>query len=186
MPIFLQPAAPKERQPSRDSNSYSVLSEPECPQEEEAPRVALDGPLRNSKDSPLRSTDSISTRKKKYWKPTKGAKTYYMNSECQLQCREDPQDVTSVASTKELPLSRLKPIYHEPRGMLITDTDHLKQLYPNSFDTLGSLRGEYDIKIDPTAATMSYGNTNTLCVVCYVWHGCLLLEISWRLLQVVW
>ena len=139
-----QPAAPKERQPSRDSNDYSVLSEPECPQEEEAPRVALDGPLR--------STDSISTRKKKYWKPTKGAKTYYMNSECQLQCREDSQDVTSVASTKELPLSRLKPIYHEPRGMLITDTDHLKQLYPNSFDTLGSLRGEYDIKIDPNVA----------------------------------
>ena len=139
-----QPAASKEREPSKDSSDYSVLSEPECPQDEKAPRVALDGPLR--------STDSISTRKKKYWKPTKGAKTYYMNSECQLQCREDPQDVTSMASTKELPLSRLKPIYHEPKGMLITDTDHLKQLYPNSFDTLGSLRGEYDIKIDPNVA----------------------------------
>ena len=33
--------------------------------------------------------------------------------------------------------------------MLVRDTDHLKQLYPNSFDRLGSLRGEYDIKIDP-------------------------------------
>ena len=75
-----------------------------------------------------------------------------MNSECQLQCREDPQDVTSMASTKELPLSRLKPIYHEPKGMLITDSDHLKRLYPNSFDRLGSLRGEYDIKIDPNVA----------------------------------
>ena len=68
------------------------------------------------------------------------------------RCREDPQEVTSVASTKELPLCRLKPIYHEPKGMLITDTDHLRQLYPNSFDTLGSLRGEYDIKIDPNVA----------------------------------
>ena len=27
-----QPAAPEERQPSRDSSNYSVLSEPECPQ----------------------------------------------------------------------------------------------------------------------------------------------------------
>ena len=36
-----------------------------------------------------------------------------------------------------------------PQGMLIRDTEHLKQLYPNSFDRLGSLRGEYDIKIDP-------------------------------------
>ena len=150
-----QPAAPQERQPSRDSSVNSVLSG-ESSQQEEALRVALDGPLKSSqsdtKDGPLRSTDSISKRKKKYWKPTKGAKTYYMNSECQLQCREDPQDVTSVASTKELPLSRFKPIYHEPKGMLITDSDHLKQLYPNSFDRLGRLRGEYDIKIDPSVA----------------------------------
>ena len=78
-----------------------------------------------------------------------------MNSESQLQCREDPKDVTSVASTKELPLSRLKPIYHEPKGMLVRDSDHLKQLYPNSFDRLGSLRGEYDIKIDPTIAPVA-------------------------------
>ena len=100
------------------------------PKKSEVQRVALDGPVRSTKDGPLRSTDSITTRKKKYWKPTKGAKTYYMNSECQLQCREDPQEVTSVASTKELPLSRLKPIYHEPKGMLITDTDHLKTAVP--------------------------------------------------------
>ena len=132
-----QPAALVEKQPSRDSSDYSVLSEASA-QKEEAPRVTLDSPLRSTKDGPLRSTDSITSRKKKYWKPTKGAKTYYMNSECQLQCREDPKDVTSMASTKELPLSRLKPIYHEPKGMLITDSDHLKQLYPNSFDRLGN------------------------------------------------
>ena len=78
-----------------------------------------------------------------------------MNSECQLQCREDPKDVTSMASTKDLPLSRLKPIYHEPKGMLITDSDHLKQLYLNSFDRLGSLREEYDIKIDPKVAPVA-------------------------------
>ena len=33
--------------------------------------------------------------------------------------------------------------------------DHLKQLYPNSFDRLGSLRGEYDIKIDPNIAPVA-------------------------------
>ena len=135
-----QPAAPDERQPNSDTSNSLVLSAA-ASQREEAPRIALDGPLR--------STDSMSKRKKKYWQPNKDIKTYYMNSESQLQCREDPSDVTSVASTKELPLSRLKPIYHEPQGMLIRDTDHLKQLYPNSFDRLGSLRGEYDIKIDP-------------------------------------
>ena len=60
-----QPAAPKERQPSRDSSNYSVLSEPENPQQEEALCVRLDGPLRSTKDGPLRSTDCITTRKKK-------------------------------------------------------------------------------------------------------------------------
>ena len=39
--------------------------------------------------------------------------------------------------------------------MLITDADHLKQLYPNSFDRLGSLKGEYDIKIDPYIAPVA-------------------------------
>ena len=106
-----QPAAPKERQPSSDSSNNLVLSG-EHSQKEEAPHVALNSPKRSTSDGPLRSTDSMSKRKKKYWKPTKGAKTYYMNSESQLQCREDPKDMTSMASTKELPLSRLKPIYH--------------------------------------------------------------------------
>ena len=51
---------------------------------------------------------------------------------------------------KELPLCREKPIFHEPVGTLIKDKEQLTAMYPNSFDRIGSLKGEYTIKIDPS------------------------------------
>ena len=78
------------------------------------------------------------------------AKTYKMNGQGQLQCQQDPQDMTRVGSIKELPLCREKPIFHEPVGALITDKEQLTAMYPNSFDRIGSLKGEYTIKIDPS------------------------------------
>ena len=60
--------------------------------------------------------------------------------------------MTRVGSVKELPLCREKPIFHEPVGTLITDKEQLTAMYPNSFDRIGSLKGEYTIKIDPTIA----------------------------------
>ena len=71
-----------------------------------------------------------------------------MNGQGQLQCQQDPKDVTRVGSVKELPLCREKPIFHEPVGTLITDKEQLTAMYPNSFDRIGSLKGEY--KIDPS------------------------------------
>ena len=60
--------------------------------------------------------------------------------------------MTRVGSVKELPLCREKPIFHEPVGALITDKEQLTAMYPNSFDRIGSLKGEYTIKIDPKVA----------------------------------
>ena len=75
-----------------------------------------------------------------------------MNGQGQLQCQQDPNDVTRVGSVKELPLCREKPIFHEPVGALITDKEQLTAMCPNSFDRIGSLKGEYTIKIDPSIA----------------------------------
>ena len=75
-----------------------------------------------------------------------------MNGQGQLQCQQDPTDVTRVGSVKELPLCREKPIFHEPVGALIKDKEQLTEMYPNSFDRIGSLKGEYTIKIDPSIA----------------------------------
>ena len=57
-----------------------------------------------------------------------------------------------VGSVKEFPLCREKPIFHEPVGTLIEDKEQLTTMYPNSFDRIGSLKGEYTIKIDPSIA----------------------------------
>ena len=50
---------------------------------------------------------------------------------------------------QELPGSKEHPIFHQPGSIKISSVEDLK-LYPNSFDRLGSLKGEYDIKVDPT------------------------------------
>ena len=73
-----------------------------------------------------------------------------MNGKGQLQCQQDSWDMTRVGSVKELPLCREKLIFHEPVGALITDKEQLTAMYLNSFDRIGSLKGEYTIKIDPT------------------------------------
>ena len=66
------------------------------------------------------------------------------------------QGTTRVGSVKELPLCREKPIFHEPVGAKITDKGQLTAMYPNSFDRIGSLKGEYTIKIDPTIAPVQH------------------------------
>ena len=78
-----------------------------------------------------------------------------MNGQGQLQCQQDPEDMTRVNSVKELPLCREKPIFHEPVGPMITDKEQLTAMYPNSFDRIGSIKGEYTIKIDPTMPPVS-------------------------------
>ena len=49
-----------------------------------------------------------------------------------------------------MPGSRDAPIYHEPGTVSCKTVEDLKKLYPNSFDRLGSLKEEYNIRIDPT------------------------------------
>ena len=102
------------------------------------------------KDGPIRKADSTEIPRRNYYRPVADAKTYRMNGQGQLQCQQDPKDVTRVGSVKELPLCREKPIFHEPVGALIKDKEQLTAMYLNSFDTIGSLKGEYTIKIDPS------------------------------------
>ena len=75
-----------------------------------------------------------------------------MNGQGQLQCQQDPEDMTRVGSLKELPLCREKQIFYKPVGALIKDKEQLTNMYPNSFDRIGRLKGEYTIKIDPSVA----------------------------------
>ena len=121
------------------------------PHAEFGPNRKVTGKKR-ANDGPIRKADSTEIPRRKYYRPTADAKTYRMNGQGQLQCQQDPNDVTRVGSVKELPLCREKPIFHEPVGALITDKEQLTAMYLNSFDRIGSLKGEYTIKIDPSIA----------------------------------
>ena len=55
------------------------------------------------------------------------------------------------------PGSRFNPIYMEPRSVTIDSTRDLQALYPNSFDCIRDMQGEYDIKTDPTVPPVQHG-----------------------------
>ena len=61
-----------------------------------------------------------------------------------------PTSSTSQMTKAKLPGSREAPIYHEPGTVSCKTVEDLKKLYPNSFNRLGSLKGAYNIRVDPT------------------------------------
>ena len=149
-PSESQSSAPERTEPDGSQEQNTVLSG-SIPQAELGPKMKGTG-KKKVKDGPIRKADSTEIPRRKYYRPAADAKTYRMNGQEQLQCHQDPKDVTRVGSVKELPLCREKPIFHEPVGTLIKDTEQLTAMYPNSFDRIGSLKGEYTIKIDPSVA----------------------------------
>ena len=59
--------------------------------------------------------------------------------------RDQPQVESTVAPQST---SRFNPIYMEPASTSISSTKDLEALYPNSFDRICDMYGEYDIKIE--------------------------------------
>ena len=53
--------------------------------------------------------------------------------------------------------SRFNLTYVEPGSIQINSTKDLQTLYPNSFDQIGNMSGEYDIKIDPHVPPVQHG-----------------------------
>ena len=46
--------------------------------------------------------------------------------------------------------------YHKPGSIKVISIEDLLKLYPNSFDRLGLLKGDYDIKVDPTVPPVQH------------------------------
>ena len=67
-----------------------------------------------------------------------------------------PNKVIQATTPQDLPGSREYPIYHKPGSIAINSVEDLIKLYPNSSDRLGSLKGEYDIKVDPTVPPVQH------------------------------
>ena len=94
--------------------------------------------------------------KHQYYQPQDDEDTYYINSEGHLQCHQDSQNIIKAPTPQELPGSKEHPIFHKPGSIKISSVEDLLKLYPNSFDRLGSLNGEYDIKVDPTVPPVQH------------------------------
>ena len=91
-----------------------------------------------------------------YYQPQDDEDTYYINSEGHLQCHQDSQTIIKAPTPQELPGSKEHPIFHKPGSIKISSVEDLLRLYPNSSDRLGSLKGEYDIKVDPTVPPVQH------------------------------
>ena len=106
--------------------------------------------------TPSQSEISGFLPKRQYYQPQDDEDTYYINSEGHLQCHQDSQTIIKAPTPQELPRSKEHPIFHKPGSIKISSVEDLLRLYPNSFDRLGSLKGEYDIKLDPTVPPVQH------------------------------
>ena len=88
--------------------------------------------------------------RRKYYRPSNDTKTFQINNKGHLQCLQDPKLIHKPNDKGKLRGSREAPIYHEPGTVSCKTMEDLKKLYPNSFYRLGSLKGAYNIRIDPS------------------------------------
>ena len=80
------------------------------------------------------------------------------------QVISDPQMAKTAQPVKDQPSSgpppkglRFNPIYVEPGSTSINSTRDLQALFPNSFNCIGDMLGEYDIKTDHTVLPVQHG-----------------------------
>ena len=106
--------------------------------------------------TPSQSENSGFLPKRQYYQPQDDEDTYYINSEGHLQSHQDSQTIIKAPTPQELPGSKEHLIFHKPGSIKISSVEDLLILYPNSFDRLGSLKGEYDIKVDPTVPPVQH------------------------------
>ena len=99
----------------------------------------------NAKNGPKMKHTSKKAPRRKYYRPSDDTKSFQINSK-----GHRPND------KGKLPGSREAPIYHEPGTVSCKTVEDLKKLYPNSFDRLGSLKGAYNIRIDPTVKPVTH------------------------------
>ena len=148
-----EPSATTGKEPKTSKSGNSVPSGPN----KNITDSVKDGPFSNqtadssnAKSGPKMKHTSKKAPHRKYYRPSNDTKTFQINSKGHLQCLQDPNLIHKPNDKGKLPGSREAPIYHEPGTVSCKTMEDLKKLYPNSFDRLGSLKGAYNIRVDPT------------------------------------
>ena len=109
-----------------------------------------DAKIQAGKSGPKMKDTSKKAPRRKYYRPSNDTKIFQINNKGHLQCLQDPKLIHKPNDKGKLPGSREAPIYHEPGTVSCKTVEDLKKLYPNSFNRLGSLKGAYNIRIDPS------------------------------------
>ena len=148
-----EPSVTTGKEPKTSKSGNSVHSGPN----KNITDSVKDGPFSNQttdssnvKNGPKMKHTSKKAPRRKYYMPSNDTKTFQINSKGHLQCLQDPNLIHKPNDKGKLPGSRKAPIYHEPGTVSCKTMEDLKKLYPNSFDRLGSLKGAYNIRVDPT------------------------------------
>ena len=69
------------------------------------------------------------------------------------KAKKKMQPVIEQPPSDPPPGSQFNPIYVEPGSMTINSTRDLQALFPNNFDCIRDMQGEYDIKTGPDSPT---------------------------------
>ena len=148
-----EPSVTNGKEPKTSKLGNSVPSEPN----NNITDSVKDGPFSNqttdssnAKSGPEMKHTSKKASRRKYYKPSNDTKTFQINNKGHLQCLQDPNLIHKPNDKGKLPGSREAPIYHEPGTVSCKTMEDLKKLYPNSFYRLGSLKGAFNIRVDPT------------------------------------
>ena len=154
-----EPSATTGKEPKTSKLGNSVHSGPN----KKITDSVKDGPFSNqtagnfnTKSGPKMKHTSKKAPHRKYYRPSNDTKTFQINNKGQIQCLQDPNLIHKPNNKGKLPGSREAPIYHEPGTVSCKTVEDLKKLYPNSFDRLGSLKGAYNIKVDPTVKPVTH------------------------------
>ena len=148
-----EPSATNGKEPKTSKQGNSVHSGPN----KKITDSVKDGPFSNQtgnnsnvKNGPKMKDTSKKAPRRKYYRPSHDTKTFQINNKGHLQYLQDPKLIHKPNDKGKLPDSREASIYHEPGTVSCKTVEDLKKLYPNSFDRLGSLKGAYNIRIDPS------------------------------------
>ena len=143
--------------PHPPEEKYSLRGPPHPPKEKYSPYCNNNNNNNNCVEASHFRTTTPSQReitdkmpKCQYYQPQEDHETYKINTEGHVQSNQDPQHIIQAPTPRDLPGSREYPIFHKPGSIQVKSVEDLLKLYPNSFGRLGLLKGEYDIKVDPT------------------------------------
>ena len=160
-----KPSVTNEKEPKTPKSGNSVHSGPN----KNITDSVKDGPFSNqtadssnAKSGPKMKHTSKKGPRRKYYRPSNDTKTFQINSKGHLQCLQDPNLIHKPNNKGKLPGSREAPIYHEPGTVSCKTVEDLKKLYPNSFDRLGSLKGAYNIRVDPSVKPATHARRKVL------------------------